>query len=514
MAKDIVTKYSKMSSIRCDIVDLPMPVAALLTPRYIARHLKDFLHEKYDLILTPGLIQGDTSVIAEAVGIKAFKGPRYAADLPEVLETVNKAELSTTLPACDLLRERLRAKMLDELRKVENRREALLSASGNHSIGGLAVGKDFPMRVMAEVEDIPGKSETEIVAKVRVFVQQGADIIDLGMRPGESNPSTLAEAVKLVKGITSLPVSIDTMDPYEAVAGFQAGADLLLSVDASNWKEIMPYASGKGLVVIPADLGRNYFPKEASERVALMEQNIELVSRQGGGKVVADPVLDSVIMPGIVESLVSYYRFHVRHPDIPMLMGVANVTELMDADTVGVNALLAGMASELGVGILLTTEVSSKARGSVKELSTAVRMMYLAKVRRTVPKDLGFGLLYLKEKTFVETPYSERLDSEREVVTPKGRNRPRADPAGFVKVMVDRQTRRIVAQHFSTASSQKGTTVKGQNTLDVAYELVDRSLVSSLDHAAYLGLELGKAEIALKTGRSYVQDAPLFGETE
>ncbi|RLI15050.1 MAG: hypothetical protein DRO43_02425, partial [Candidatus Hecatellales archaeon] len=36
------------------------------------------------------------------------------------------------------------------------------------------------------------------------------------------------------------------------------------------------------------------------------------------------------------------------------------------------------------------------------------------------------------------------------------------------------------------------------------------NLVSLLDHAAYLGFELGKALVALKTGRSYVQDEDVF----
>jgi dihydropteroate synthase len=35
-------------------------------------------------------------------------------------------------------------------------------------------------------------------------------------------------------------------------------------------------------------------------------------------------------------------------------------------------------------------------------------------------------------------------------------------------------------------------------------------LVSRLDHAAYLGSELAKAEIALKTGKEYIQDRGLF----
>jgi dihydropteroate synthase len=34
--------------------------------------------------------------------------------------------------------------------------------------------------------------------------------------------------------------------------------------------------------------------------------------------------------------------------------------------------------------------------------------------------------------------------------------------------------------------------------------------VTRLDHAAYLGSELAKAEIALRTGKEYIQDTVLF----
>ena len=43
-------------------------------------------------------------------------------------------------------------------------------------------------------------------------------------------------------------------------------------------------------------------------------------------------------------------------------------------------------------------------------------------------------------------------------------------------------------------------------------EVLRLGLVSRLDHAAYLGGELAKAEVALRVGRDYVQDAALFGK--
>ena len=39
-------------------------------------------------------------------------------------------------------------------------------------------------------------------------------------------------------------------------------------------------------------------------------------------------------------------------------------------------------------------------------------------------------------------------------------------------------------------------------------KIAELGLVSKLDHMAYLGAELAKAEIALGTGKEYVQDTP------
>jgi len=41
-------------------------------------------------------------------------------------------------------------------------------------------------------------------------------------------------------------------------------------------------------------------------------------------------------------------------------------------------------------------------------------------------------------------------------------------------------------------------------------EIVGSGLVSELSHAAYLGREIQKAEIAIKTGRGYIQEEDVF----
>ena len=53
-------------------------------------------------------------------------------------------------------------------------------------------------------------------------------------------------------------------------------------------------------------------------------------------------------------------------------------------------------------------------------------------------------------------------------------------------------------------------TVAGRNARDILNTIIERGLVSRLDHAGYLGRELERAEIALRLKKNYVQDEPLW----
>ena len=74
------------------------------------------------------------------------------------------------------------------------------------------------------------------------------------------------------------------------------------------------------------------------------------------------------------------------------MMGAGNATELIDADAKGANAILSGIASELSIELLLTTEASEKTKGSVSQLSKATRLMFASKIRNHPPKDLGIEI--------------------------------------------------------------------------------------------------------------------------
>jgi dihydropteroate synthase len=85
------------------------------------------------------------------------------------------------------------------------------------------------------------------------------------------------------------------------------------------------------------------------------------------------------------------------------------------------------------------------------------------------------------------------------------------DPQGVFRIMVDRNAETIVALHFATPQADKPSNiVKGETAEAVYAKIVEMGLVTRLDHAAYLGSELAKAEVALKTGKEYIQDRTLF----
>jgi dihydropteroate synthase len=85
------------------------------------------------------------------------------------------------------------------------------------------------------------------------------------------------------------------------------------------------------------------------------------------------------------------------------------------------------------------------------------------------------------------------------------------DPQGVFRIALDRSAGTIVALHFATGEAEKPTTiVKGKSAQAVYAKIVAKGLMTRLDHSAYLGSELAKAEIALRTGKEYIQDRTLF----
>ena len=449
-----------------DVYVADVDVAAFITPSHI-RHLR---LEKYDLVIVPGLTKGARwRELEEEKGVKIRLGPTHAYDIPTVLRHLDSIELRHDVPADKLI---ARQKLKETMELVDG------IESYDFMIGSVKVGRGSRMKVVAEVVDATRLSEDELRSKISHYLESGADIIDIGV-PMEFEVSEVRRAVKIAADMHDA-VSVDTFSKKAIRAGVEAGADMVMSISAENL-DALDAVKGKAVVIVSRDINQLLTIAEKAERYT--------------DRIILDAVLDA--FPGITSSILRYAEL-ARRSERPVLFGVGNVTELSDADSIGMNALLAFMAEELGASLLFTTEASPKTFGSVKELKIASYMAKAAKLRRTPPKDLGMNLLVVKEKVRFEVcdEFEGCLEGEES-------KRFVRDPSGDFRIWV--RNGEIICSHEKLC-------VKGRTAKAIYDTVIARGLVSRLEHAAYLGRELMKAEIAAKLNKNYIQDEPLgFG---
>jgi dihydropteroate synthase-like protein len=327
-----------------EIAVLRITVAALMTTEWIARHLPTPVAA--DLVLIPGLCEGDPGVVADAVGVRVEKGPK---DLREIPQFFGRAASAREYGAWDI-------------------------------------------EILAEINNAPRMTREAIRQQADAFRAAGADVIDIGCTPGLPFPA-LADVVRELTG-AGMRVSIDTFDAGEIRTAVDAGAELVLSVNGSNLAAARDLqGSGARVVVIP-DLGASLDTLDAS---------IDQLTAWGVPFLI-DPILEPIGF-GFTRSIERYAEARRRYPQAEMLMGVGNITELTAADTTGVNALLIAICQELGIRAVLTTEVIPWAHGAVRELDIARRLMHYAVTHRTIPKGVDDRLVTVKDPavlTFTE----------------------------------------------------------------------------------------------------------------
>lgn len=508
LVKDVSSKSKQ--EVYVHVIDTP--IAAFLTPKKILEELDNLESidiQSYDVIITPGLIRKDVSLIGEKTGIPTYKGPKDAADLNIILEMIDELELSPQIPADKLIEEELKKRALEfieNFEKDEKTTKKLLKKPENILVGNLPVGEDFPMRVLAEIANAPLLSKEELINRAKYFVENGAQMVDIGMIAGETLDDKIPEMVKTLKeNLNGIPVSIDTLNPVEIKTAIESGVDMVLSLDHGNCEETLPLMEEKQIpaVILPTDFGKNWVPTTVEERVSSLESLMEKCSKID---VIADLILDPINSRSIVESIIACHDFKARNK-VPLFFGVGNVTELLDTDSVGVNALLSGIGMELGASILFTPEESGKTFGSVHELAVSSKMMFLSKHRSSTAKDLGINLIILKDKR-----KGEVITEEIHVPVVEGAEeyKFKQDPQGSFKIMTENGF--IKAVHY--VNREPDIVIKGKTSKSVYDEIIKRGLVSRLEHATYLGSELQKAEIAAKLNKNYVQDFPLFKELD
>ena len=326
------------------------------------------------------------------------------------------------------------------------------------------------MGIFAEIVEAPQISVDEILARAARYKRDGADVIDVGCLPDTSFPH-LEEAVQALRA-EGYTVSVDSLDNEELLRGAKAGADYLLSLhEGSAW-------IADETAAIPVLIPEQHTDMASLYRLVdkFMEQDKPFI---------ADSILDPVHF-GFTASILRYHALRERYPGIEIMMGTGNLTELTEADTGGINAMLCGIISELDINHVLATEVSPHACSVVRELDLARRIMYAAKQDEGLPKGFDGGLLTGHERK----PFPYDLDEIRELADQI------TDPSYRVEITPE-----------GIHVFNRDGLVTGQDPYQLFPAL--KLLEEDAPHAFYMGVELAKAEAALKLGKRYVQDEDL-----
>ena len=400
---------------------LGITVAALMTADMIRRRLKDT--QGADRILVPGRCRGDLETLSVDLGVPVERGPEELHDLPEFFgKKKKKADISR-----------------------------------------------YDLKIFAEIVDAPQLDIDGILRRAQDYRRDGADVIDLGCLPATPFPH-LTDAVQALKA-AGFRVSVDSLDPEDLVQGGRAGADFLLSLNEDTlWITDEVTATPVLIPVKPGDLD------------SLDRAIAGMIAR--GREFIADPILDPIHF-GFTESILRYHEVRRRHPEIEIMMGVGNLTELTHCDTAGINATLLGICSELHIRQILATQVSRHARKAVREADLARRILFAARELNRLPKHIDDGLMALHERA----PYPlsrEEIQELYEAIK---------DPSYRILVSPD-------GLHIFNRD--------GFHTAEDPFQLFPQlGVETDGGHAFYLGVELARAQIAWQLGKRYTQDQAL-----
>ena len=407
------------------VEQIGVSVAALMTPQLIARRLNNI--NDADKIILPGLCKGDLTQLQTQYGVPVELGPEDLKDLPQYFGQGAK---------------------VPDLSK-------------------------YAVDIFAEIVDAPYLSVLGIIAKAQYFSLQGANVIDLGCLPNIAFPH-LRETIQALKA-QGFKVSVDSLNTDDLLLAGQSGADYLLSLtEKTLW--IADEVASTPILIPEANRGK---------RGGLASLYRAIESCQARGRTfIADAILDPIHF-GFTGSIVRYQKLRKKYPTIQIMMGIGNLTELTDADTTGINALLFGIISELNINAVLATSVSPHAVNAIAEADIARRIMLAASEDNRLPRGYGNGLLGLHDRR----PFAYSSEEIAELAT----------------LIKDPSFRIQVSDEGVHIFNRDGIYTE----LDPFKLYPHLKVDSDASHAFYLGVELARAQIAWQLKKRYVQDEEL-----
>jgi len=195
--REIVDELSKRHGFAYTIDVLPITVAALMTPKWLMRHIA--IPQQTTRVLLPGYLAEHLEEIRASIDLhkptlRVDCGPKDVRDLPTLF--------------------------------------------GNRRYRSNDYGQ-YQIEIIAEINYAPRLQCRTLLAEAERLVSQGANRIDLGCEPAV-RWSQVADAVRAITDL-GIAVSIDSFDPWEVEQAVRAGATLVLSVNSSNRQQSLDF---------------------------------------------------------------------------------------------------------------------------------------------------------------------------------------------------------------------------------------------------------------------------------
>ncbi len=403
------------------ISQVGVSVAALMSENIIMRRVSK--DKEIDKIIVPGKFRGDLEKLSKFFDVPVERGPDDISHLPDYFG-LDSSKIELDEYECD---------------------------------------------IFAEIVDAAVLDVNEIIQVAKKYVSMGANVIDLGCMP-DTDFKHLEDTIFKLKKI-GLKVSVDSANSEELIRGGKAGADYLLSVNEKNFHIIDEVDSVP--VIIPNTPGDMNSLDRAIKKMIKKKREF-----------LADPILDPIHY-GFTDSIVRYKDLRKKYPDIKILMGTGNLTELTDCDSAGANAILMGLVSELSINAVLVVQVSGHCRTSIKETDIARKIMFFSKKNQRLPFGIDNGLMCMSERK----PHRFSKNEIKEIV----------------EMVKDRNFRILLGDDGINVFNSLIHEI-GNNPYDF-YEKM--KVDNDASHAFYLGVELAKAQIAFELGKNYDQDNDL-----
>ena len=509
----IISKIIKsIKDYQIDVFKAPITISAFLTKDIVQDILKKITISNYDLILLPGFVQWDAKSLENKYGIKIRKGPEFASDLPFIIKNLENIKLSNKIPANKLIEitsEKEYNEILQEQRKLADRKIDSSSFYINKSKSNTMISPFLPPPIIAEIVNCTERSENKILKKAKHYIDSGADIIDIGCVSNNAHPEKIPQIIDLIHSHFDVLLSIDSMEQSEIIAAVDADIDMILSFDLGNYREFLDIPKSIPVVILPTNIKNAYFPKNPNKRVQNLFKLTSILQKSGFQKLIADPLLETPISPGISNSLESYFLYNKLvnqnnniNLKLPLFFGISNVVELMDIDSVGINGLLASIAIELKIGILFTVEHSTKLHGGVSELKESIKLNYIANYRKSPPINQGIDVFKSKGKTRQKIP---KINISNVIKIEKTDKNYTPDEAGYFRIYIDPYIKSIYLLFYSNNNMLLKTLI-GNTAEALSKKVLQLGLTKNIEHLNYLGRELERAELFLEMNKPYIQD--------